>query len=390
MARTGSTRTQDGPDRGAPSRARRTGRNGRTSTAAALVLAAGLALGGCGAAGGSSTSSAGNAAKAPAAAGAKDYAASAPGALAATAAAGAGTGTGTGKSGGKVVPSAPTGRSIIYTGEIQLRTSGSGGAGGVDAAVARAEQLVSAAGGFIDSEVSGTDGYLPQPDQGQAATGTGSAAAQPLPQPTEVGGESAQLVLRIPVASYDGVYQQLLTLGTVLAHDRQAQDVTSQVVDISSRVKTQQASVARVRALMDRAQSIADVTTLEQDLTQREADLESLESQLTALQSQTAMSTVTVQLYSHPVTAPAPPKPKGGLSVFGALKGGWHALYETVRAVLIALAAALPFLVPLALLLWLGRVLFRRRLLPAVPLRVRTEPRVDPATDPGTDPDPED
>ncbi len=363
---------------GSGSRRRRTG-----AGLAALVLAGGLALGGCGASSSGSkiASSAGGAGVPQAAQGgvAKSAAGAAAPAGAPAGAAGAGT---AGKSSVTVPPSVETGRSIIYTGEIQLRTRGTGGADGVDAAVARAETLVRTAGGYIDSELSGSDNLLSgyygteQPVPGGADTGTdsgsgtGSAVGSPaLPAPSDVSGESAQLVLRVPVDSYDTVYQQLLALGTVLAHQRQAQDVTQQVVDVSSRVKTQQASVARVRALMDRAGSITDVTTLEQDLTQREADLESLESQLSALKAETAMSTVTVQIYSKavPRRQVQPPKKSGGLSVFGALKGGWHALYETVRALLIALAAALPFLVPLGLLLWLLRVFLRRRTLPAVP-----------------------
>ncbi|MHA6763395.1 DUF4349 domain-containing protein [Streptacidiphilus sp. PAMC 29251] len=358
-----------------------TGRAGvrkRTGAAvAAVVLAGGLALGGCGAAGEKSAGS--SAARGPAAPQAADGAAkgvAGAGQGAASADSGSNPGNSSdasGKGGSKVVPTAPAGRSIIYTGEIQLRTRGASGADGVDAAVARAEQLVSSAGGFIDSEVTGSDGELPQPyaDQGTVAGGTADTGsdsvqsqAQPLPQPADAEGESAQLVLRIPVGSYDAVYQQLLKLGTVLAHQRQAQDVTQQVVDITSRVKTQQASVARVRDLMNRANSIADVTALEADLTQREADLESLESQLSSLQSQTSMSTVTVQLYSKASPAPVVKAKHGGVSVFGALKGGWHALYATVRAVLIALAAALPFLLPLAALAWLARLLLRRRTVP--------------------------
>ena len=356
---------------------RATAREGRGSThrrtgaaLTALVLAGGLALGGCsGTDSGSRNSSAAVAQAANGGAARSAAGAQAP----AGAPAGAGSSAAAGKAADTVVPSAGTGRSIIYTGEIQVRTKGTSGAGGVDAAVARAEELVRTAGGFIDSEVSGSNDLLsgyygakqPLPSGSDTGGETGSTA---LPPPSDVSGESAQLVLRVPVDSYDTVYQQLLTLGTVLAHQRQAQDVTQQVVDISSRVKTQQASVARVRALMDRAGSIADVTTLEQDLTQREADLESLESKLSAVKSETAMSTVTVQLYSKAVPRQVvPPKKSGGLSVLGALKGGWHALYETGRGLLIALAAALPFLVPLGLLLWLVRVFLRRRTLPAPP-----------------------
>lgn len=385
MTRTGSARD----------RRRRLG-----ATAAAVALAGGLALAGCGAAGSEARSASAGGAPAMPQNGAVAKGAVGGGAAAAGTPNGV-TGNGGGKVGAKLAPTAPTGRAIIYTGEIQLRTDGGNGAGGVDAAVARAEQLVSAAGGFIDSEVSGSDGYLSYPynqqDGGTAATGSGGPVAQPLPQPSAVGGESAQLVLRVPVDSYDGVYRQLLKLGTVLAHQRQAQDVTQQVVDVSSRVKTQQASVDRVRALMDKAQNISDVTALEQDLTQRQSDLESLESQLAALQSQTAMSTVTVQFYAQAAPAPAPtPPPKGGLSVFGALKGGWHALYETVRGLLIALAAALPFLVPLAALAWLVRLLQRRgpdrrrlgRPVPVAAAATGPEPGPEPERAPESDPEP--
>jgi hypothetical protein len=387
-------------------RYRRTGVTRRTAaTAAALVLTTGLALGGCGAAGnGARNASAVNGSAPQAGAdGAVRYApqaaAGAPAGSGNAASGSSGDGAGDGKTPvGSIVPSDPSGRSIIYTGEIQLRTRGTGGANGVDAAVARAEQLVTTTGGFIDSEVSGSDGLLSkvydsqQPpasdavpgdssnDSSNPSDGSGTDVPAPLPEPSAVSGESAQLVLRIPVASYDSVYQQLLKLGTVLAHQRQAQDVTQQVVDVSSRVKTQQASVARVRALMDRAKTIADVTTLEGDLTQREADLESLESQLSALNSQTAMSTVTVQLYAKAV----PPRPvvhheKSGLSVLGALKDGWHALYETGRGLLIALTALLPFLVPVGVLLWLARLLLRRRTLPAL---AGPKPKPEPAPEP--------
>ena len=258
---------------------------------------------------------------------------------------------------------------MIYTGQIQLRTNG------VDAAVAQAEQLVSAAGGYVDSEVTGTDGYLPGAVYG-STNGSAAAPPMPLPQPADVSGDSAQLVLRVPAGAYDGVYQQLLRLGVVLAHQRSAQDVTQQVVDIDSRVKTQQASVARVRALMDRAQSIADVTTLEQDLTQREADLESLQAQQQALQSQTAMSTVTVQLYAKASPPPAPHAKGAGSAAIGALKGGWHALYLTLRGLLIGLAAALPFLVLLGAGWWLARWIVRRRATPG------PTPRSELATEP--------
>lgn len=330
--------------------------NRRRGTAfGAVVLAGGLALGACGASGGSSASSAGNAAArqaaaAPQAAGGDKAAGSAAG----SANNGAKT---TGGTTSAQLQAAQAARSMIYTGEIQLRT------GGVAAAAKQAETLVKSVGGYVDSEVTGTVGtlpYVPYPQASAATDGAGSTT-QSLATPADASGESAQLVLRVPAAAYDGVYNQLLAFGTVLAQQRSAQDVTQQVVDINSRVKSEQASVDRVRALYAKAQSIADITALEQDLTQRESDLESLEAQQQALASQTSMSTVTLELYAK-ATAPATPHGKSvGGAAGSALKSGWHALYLTFRWLLVALSAALPFLVPIGLLMWLVQVVARRR-----------------------------
>ena len=332
----------------------RTGGGRTAAVAGAGLLAAVLALSGCSETAGGSRSS--NAAAAPAMA--PQQAAGSAGSTAGIGGGGAG-----GSSAGTVaVPS--TGRSLIYTGEVQLR------APGVDAAVAAAERLTTAAGGYVDAEQTGPVGELQlttyQPDGGTADTGS-SPAQQPqqsLPEPGGVGADAAQLVLRIPAAAYPGVFQQLLGLGTVLGQERSTQDVTSQVVDVASRVRSQQASVDRVRALMDRAQDIGDVVSLEAALTQRESALESLEAEQQSLESQTALSTVTVQVFERPAAAAAAPahRAKGlGSALLGALADGWHGLYLTFRALLEALSAVLPFALVLLPLGWLLLRLTRRR-----------------------------
>ena len=340
---------------------RATGRR-PVAAAGAGLLAAVLALSGCSQAG--SSSSKGSAAG--------SYAvAQAPAQRQAAAAGGSADSSGSGSGSGTAAATAlPAGRSLIYTGEMQLRATG------VDAAVTRAEQLATAAGGYVDSEQSGPVDELPLTaaqsgyQQGGGATGGAdgsdtSVPLQTLPEPGDIGPQGAQLVLRIPTAGYATAFQRLLGLGSVLGQEHSAQDVTAQVVDVASRVKSQQASVDRVRALMDRAQSITDVISLEAALTQRESDLESLEAQQQALQSQTAMSTVTVQVFEKPVAvaaAPARPGRNVGSAALRALADGWHGLYETFRALLVALSALLPFALVLVPLGWLALRLTRRRL----------------------------
>ncbi|QMU72079.1 DUF4349 domain-containing protein [Streptacidiphilus sp. P02-A3a] len=378
--------------------ARGTGRTGggrAVAAAGAGLLAAVLVLSGCSRTGGGNTASNGARAAAPQ--------------RAAGAAAGAGGTSGGDTDGGGSGAAASTtgtggtaalaaGRSLIYTGEMQLSTTG------VDAAVTRAEQLVAAAGGYVDAEQTGPVDELPL---SQYANGDGSSSSpgddggdsslplQILPEPGDVGANGAQLVLRIPTADYAAAFQRLLGLGSVLGQERSSQDVTAQVVDVASRVRTQQASVDRVRALMNQAQDINDVISLEAALTQRESDLESLEAEQQALQSQTAMSTVTVQVFekpSAPVAAPAPRHKGVGAAALGALADGWHGLYLTFRALLLALSAVLPFALVLVSLGWLALRLTRRYrrtgaavAVPAVPAQPQT--RLEPQ--PQTEPEPE-
>jgi len=357
----------------------RTGGGRGIAAAGAALLTAVLALSGCSQAGSSGKNSTAGAAMPRAAAGADASGTAGGGGTGGT---GAAASTGTASSGTVAVQ--PTGRALIYTGEMQLRASG------LDAAVSRAEQLVGTAGGYVDSEQTGPVNELSltsypaaggSGDTGDTGGSDSSLPLRNLPQPTGIGAQGAQLVLRIPATRYSAVFQQLLSLGTDLGEERTSQDVTAQVVDVASRISSQQASVDRVRALMDRAQSLSDVVSLEAALTQRESALESLQAQQRSLASQTAMSTVTVQIYEPPSAPAAAPahraKSKGvGSAAAAALADGWHGLYETFRALLLALSALLPFALPLVPLGWLALRLTRRRLR-ARPTAVAAGPLAD-------------
>ncbi len=75
------------------------------------------------------------------------------------------------------------------------------------------------------------------------------------------------------------------------------------------------------------------------------------------------MSTVTVQVFekpSAPVAAPAPRARGVGAAALDALADGWHGLYLTFRALLLALSAVLPFALVLLALGWPALRLVRR------------------------------
>jgi hypothetical protein len=276
---------------------------------AGLLLAAGL-LTGC--SGGASSSDGGSALSDNKAAQSR-----------ADGAAGAGAGAG-----GKQATTAPqpAANHIIRTATLAVRVKN------VPKALAAARTTTENAGGFVGKESTSRD------DEGR---------------------EQTEVVLRVPVEKYDEVLADLEGAGKLLERTANAQDVTDQVVDVESRIATQRASVARIRELMDKATRLSDVVTLEGELSTRQADLESLLARQASLKDRTSLATITVSLSESPVVKAEEDDDPG---VVDALAGGWEAFVTMLRWIVMALAAVLPFLAGIALLVLVWLRLVRPRL----------------------------
>ncbi|KMS66428.1 lipoprotein [Streptomyces regensis] len=179
------------------------------------------------------------------------------------------------------------------------------------------------------------------------------------------GHEHTRVVLRVPTEKYDEVLAGLQGTGRVVDRTAKAADVTDQVVDVDSRVKSQRASVARIRALMEKATKLSDVVALEGELSGRQADLEALLARQASLKDRTSLATITVSLSETPVRQ-ADDSP----GFTDALAGGWHVFVDVLRWIALALGAALPFvaLAALLVLLWL------RVVRPRLPRRAEPAP----------------
>ncbi|MEU3948637.1 DUF4349 domain-containing protein [Streptomyces sp. NPDC029526] len=184
------------------------------------------------------------------------------------------------------------------------------------------------------------------------------------------GHERTRVVLRVPVTEYTEVLSALEGTGTLVRRTAKAEDVTDQVVDVESRIKTQRASVARVRELMDRATKLSDVVTLEGELSTRQADLEALLAQQASLKDRTGLATLTLTLSEKQAEEPAGKDEDPGF--LDALAGGWNAFLTLLRWITVGLGAVLPFAAALALLALLWRWAVRPRL----PRRPRPAPAV--------------
>ncbi|MFF4729414.1 DUF4349 domain-containing protein [Streptomyces mirabilis] len=289
-----------------------TRRSARTGPVlAGILLAAALAVTGCGAAGGGSDSSADKAA--------------APGAE--NARQGAADGVASGAGGAKSTnpskatgTSVPAGSHIIRTASLTLQVKD------VPKALDSARTAAVDAGGYVGNETTTRDGG---------------------------GRERTRAVLRVPTDRYDAVLSSLEGTGKVVERTAKAEDVTDQVVDVESRVKSQRVSVARVRELMDRATKLSDVVALEGELSTRESDLDALLAQQASLKDRTGLATITLSLSETPLKKAVKKSDTPGF--VDALTGGWDAFVTMLRWIAVVFGVVLPFLLSAGLLLalWL-------------------------------------
>jgi hypothetical protein len=285
-----------------------------------VLLGGGMFLAGCSA--GSSNSVASSSEAAAQAAGHANAGAPAPRAIAGGPEAQGGAGT--------TARLAPA--SIIYTAQLTVR------AGNVGSAAAQAAQIAEGMGGYVSNETAKID-----PDHPSEAT--------------------ASVQLKIPVASYPAALGQLShRLGTQLALQQQAKDVTQQVADVNSQVASDTAAIAQLRALLSHAGSVGDLLSVQNQINQEESSLESLQAQQRALSHETSYATVTLTILGQ--AKPALHRQKAPPTLAGGLGAGWRALRITVSWTLAFLGAIAPFAVVLAVagyLVYRGRRRLTRR-----------------------------
>lgn len=211
-----------------------------------------------------------------------------------------------------------TARSLISTGNVQLRSE--------DVGEARFEvqKVVDELRGEISQEETATD------DEGEV--------------------KRSRLVLRIPSTRFADAMTALEETATLITSSSAVDDVTTKVIDTQVRLRVQRASIRRIELLLDRAQSIRDIVNIEGQLSRRQAALGSLERTAAYLADQTSMATITVSL-ERTKDEPAKKKPEPEETGFLAgLDAGWSAFTGAAVGIATAAGAVLPFAVVLALL----------------------------------------
>ncbi len=158
----------------------------------------------------------------------------------------------------------------------------------------------------------------------------------------------SHLVLRVPVDSFSTAMDDLEQLGTVVHSSSTGKDVTTEVIDVQQRLRTLRISLHDLNAFQRKAATIDQLLRFESAITQRRGEYQSLKAQRNQLADQASLSTIDLDVSVPPahVTTVAHHSEAGFVT---GLQHGWTALTDTVRVVLTALGAVLPFAVLLAL-----------------------------------------
>tara|TARA_R110002096_G_scaffold292224_2_gene486624 strand:- start:67672 stop:68310 length:639 start_codon:yes stop_codon:yes gene_type:complete len=169
------------------------------------------------------------------------------------------------------------------------------------------------------------------------------------------------LTIRIPTSKFANLSSQLKQLGDVESETIAADDVTEQHVDLSARLRNARKLETRLLELVvGKTDSVADLLLVEAELGRVREVVERLDAQLRTLDDQVGMATLTLSIST------AEPKVLAqslGDRMSGALSGSYSALRDVATALLIVLAALLPWALLLGVIgviAALLRMVFRR------------------------------
>ena len=235
--------------------------------------------------------------------------------------------------------STKSGPLIVRTGQLNLEVAV------LNDALAAAEQVVTAAGGYV-------------------------AASQRQGDDEDA---SAMVTYRIPVERWEATLAALRKVGAkVLLEQTGSEEVTSQVVDLGARLTNLRVTESALQAIMVKATKIPDILEVQSQLTGVRMEIEQLTAQKQSLEERAAMATLTVGYSLPPAVAvaqvqqgwdPANEVDRAAATLVGLGQGVANAAIWFV-IVLLPLALVLGILVGVA---WLVARRFRPRPTPPAP-----------------------
>ena len=173
-----------------------------------------------------------------------------------------------------------------------------------------------------------------------------------------VGLRTCYLTLRVPAEQLDAFLSGTAELGEVTYRSESAQDVTENYQDLRGRLATQQALMDRLQALVPGAASLSELLELEVQIAETQYQIDRLQSQLNSTEQRVNYATVDVTLREEGEEGAGGSARKWFKDIFQSVG---ETFVESLENTIIFLAAALPFIVIVAVVWLIARMIRRRK-----------------------------
>lgn len=169
-----------------------------------------------------------------------------------------------------------------------------------------------------------------------------------------------QFTYRVPAENYSAFLETVRAQGTVTHESENVQDVTGQHADLEARLENLRAERDRLRELYDQANDTEDVLAVQRELSDVQGEIERIEARLETLENRVAYATVTVELHEERPDVDYDPDRWYDTGVIAAFLESVDGAIVALRALVVGIAYALPYLIAFGIPLAALGLVFKR------------------------------
>lgn len=170
----------------------------------------------------------------------------------------------------------------------------------------------------------------------------------------------ANLTIRVPVDQLDAFVEHVSGASNVVHYSENAKDITLSYVATQSRITALETEQTRLLELLAQAENMSDLLQIEQRLTDVRTELEQVTSQLRLYDNLVDYGTIELSVTEVQEYTPVE-KETMWQRMGSGLKSSWQALGEFSENLLVFVVSALPWLIPLCIILALLIVAGKKR-----------------------------
>ncbi len=173
---------------------------------------------------------------------------------------------------------------------------------------------------------------------------------------------TANLTLRIPASELDAFLTGVGDAGRITRRSESADDVTESYYDTQTRLETQRALMARLQALVTDAADLSDLLALESQIADTQYQIDRLQANLNSTDRQVDYATVDVSLQEEiPSDSLTDVEKSLGERLMDAIQTGWEAFAEFLGDMAVFIAAALPFIGVIVVLVIVVKIIRKKK-----------------------------